>query len=85
MKAKRLYLLVWFLIFEECRNERKSYQCFILYKKNIFFQFNLFSDYDFVEDDSNGTLSEDDFENVELASCSSLRPRIPNFDALMKK
>lgn len=64
---------------------KESIVSFILHKNNIFFQFNLFSDYDFVEDDSNGTLSEDDFENVELASCSSLRPRIPSFDALMKK
>lgn len=43
-------------------------------------------DYDFVEDDSNGTLSEDDFENVEAASCSSMRPRKYDLDfELLKK
>lgn len=59
--------------------------CAVLcYTKEYFFQFALFADYDFVEDGSNGTLSEDDFENVEVASCSSLYPRMPSFDALKK-
>lgn len=38
-----------------------------------------FIEYDFVEDGNNGTLSEDDFENVEAASCS-FKPRKHDFD-----
>lgn len=57
---------------------------FYFTQNNIFFQFALFADYEFVVDDSNGTLSEDDFENIEIASCSSLRPRMPSFDSLKK-